>query len=298
MDGLTWALVAAVLVVLILVVLAVRKSRHASTVRAREEAAELREKAREQEWEVREREAKASQADAEARRIRAEADSRAAEAESAEVNAQRLAQSRDEAASAHEEQLRAADLRDPDVRTDREGRRLDAPESRPARGVGDEADRGTGGAVAGDREARRDGLPHDHESVRGEPGVPGDRDLRDDRDAWDRRDGRPVDGTGHPMARDAVDDGPLGPQARAQDAQDQQLRAQEGRGVPERAGDDREMGAHEGTSYDARHREHWQDGRPATDDGIGDGREGDLGGRLVNAKDRIEGKRLPGDGER
>lgn len=124
MDGLTWALLAAAVVALVVLVLAVRKSRRAGVERARHEAAQLRESALDSEWEARERAAHAAQAEAEARRVRAEADERAARAESAEVQAQRLARERDEANAAHEQRLREADRLDPDVPTDRDGNRL------------------------------------------------------------------------------------------------------------------------------------------------------------------------------
>lgn len=133
MDGIQWLWVAlAILVVVVVIGLVARSASAKKKERNRADAEALRTRAQSHEHDLRDREAQAAVADAEARRARAEAeaqaaeaDRRAAEADRLEVQAARSGEHRDDLHRRHQEQLREADRLDPDVRTDKEGRRLD-----------------------------------------------------------------------------------------------------------------------------------------------------------------------------
>lgn len=115
----------AILVLLIIVVVIARSASKKKRERAREDAEILRTKAHEHDRDLRERAARAEEADAVARRARAEADAKAAEAERLQIEAEKRGEVRDELLTRRDEQLREADRLDPDVRTDKHGRRLD-----------------------------------------------------------------------------------------------------------------------------------------------------------------------------
>ncbi|MGZ5404950.1 MAG: hypothetical protein ACXWDL_09910 [Nocardioides sp.] len=119
-----WIVVAVVVVVAIVaLVLSRSRARRADTQRAK--AAELREAAVEHDRRLREDEANAAEANARAELARAEAQKRALEAERLETEAQGRSQSAAAVREERDEQLRLADLRDPDVSTDKEGYRVD-----------------------------------------------------------------------------------------------------------------------------------------------------------------------------
>ncbi len=91
----------------------------------RTEAAGIREKAIDHDRRLREHEASATEADARAQMARAEAQKRELEADRLAAEAETRSESADATRRERDEQLRLADLRDPDVRTDRGGNRLD-----------------------------------------------------------------------------------------------------------------------------------------------------------------------------
>ncbi len=158
MDAWIWIVV---VVVVLAVVIGVLVSRSRQQESRRAEAAELRQPTADHQMELREKEAAAAASEAEARRVRAEADQRAAEAQHLEVQAQRADKDKAEAASAHEEQLRRADALDPDVRTDKEGYRLDDDGNRIETPLSEQGEQGAeGGAhrAAGEH-------PHLHERI-------------------------------------------------------------------------------------------------------------------------------------
>ncbi|HEU4332039.1 MAG TPA: hypothetical protein VFR40_13045 [Lapillicoccus sp.] len=160
MDAWVWIVLVVIVVAIVAVVLASR-SRQRET--RREEAADLRDPSAEHHMELREKEAAAAATEAEARRTRAEADQRAAEAQRLEVQAQRASLDRDAAAAESQEKLRRADALDPDVRTDKEGYRVDEQ--------GNRLD--TAGAVAGRDLDRADGHANEHANNRDDDTVAG-----------------------------------------------------------------------------------------------------------------------------
>jgi hypothetical protein len=153
MDAWVWILL---VVIIVAVVVAFVASRSRQRENRRTEAADLRDPNAEHHMQLREKDAAAAASEAEARRVRAEADQRAAEAQRLDVEAQRASLDRDTAAEQSREQLRRADALDPDVRTDREGYRLDedgnrveTPAERAGAGFGGAAAAGAGGVAAG-----------------------------------------------------------------------------------------------------------------------------------------------------
>jgi type II secretory pathway pseudopilin PulG len=153
-NTLLWIIVAVVVIAVIAAVVITRgRKRRAETQRT--EAAQLRDTSADHHLKLQEHEASAAQAEAEARRVRAEADQRAAEAKRLEVEAQRRDQDRGSAREEHEATLRRADALDPDVRTDKEGYRLDDDGNRidegptpPRPASSGQEDSATGGATA------------------------------------------------------------------------------------------------------------------------------------------------------
>jgi hypothetical protein len=209
------------------VVVGVLLSRSRQQESRRAEAAELRNPTADHQMELREKEAAAAASEAEARRVRAEADQRAAQAQHLEVQAQRASLDRDSAAETNAEQLRRADALDPDVRTDKEGNRLDRDGDGDVEGDRLEAPRGerTERAASG-LGASTTGLEHSAGRADGgtdqtaggrignmrglddEPGEPGvdthhdhDHDHDHDRDGDPDRDRTALDG-----ARDGADE--------------------------------------------------------------------------------------------
>ena len=103
--------------------------------RTADQAEEIRHEAQEHDRQLREREARAEEAEAKARKARAEAEQRAAEAKRLEAEAERRGEHAETVRAERDEQLRRADARDPDVRTDNEGYRIDERRQPRARRV-------------------------------------------------------------------------------------------------------------------------------------------------------------------
>lgn len=118
-------IVVAVIVIGAVIAFLVTRSGARRTEAGRAKAAEIREQATEHDRRLREREASAAEAQARSDLARVEAQKRELEAErlaeEAESRAGRAASVRQE----RDEQLRVADRHDPDVRTDKEGFRVD-----------------------------------------------------------------------------------------------------------------------------------------------------------------------------
>lgn len=120
-----WIALAVLAILLVLGVVAARAHKRRTDERHRVEAGRIREQAAEQERDLRVEEARAAESEASAHKARAEADERAAEARRLEIEAEHRSGARDELREDHERRLRHADALDPDVRTDKHGRRLD-----------------------------------------------------------------------------------------------------------------------------------------------------------------------------
>ncbi len=119
-----WIIVA-VVVVAAIIALVVSRSGARRVEAQRDQAAEIRDKAVEHDRRLREDEARATEADAEAQMARAEAQKRELEAERLAAEADSRSESAAAVRRERDEQLRLADLRDPDVETDDDGNRLD-----------------------------------------------------------------------------------------------------------------------------------------------------------------------------
>lgn len=195
MDGSTiiW-IVLAVVVVIIVVALLMSKGRQKRAEVHRDQAEQIRREAQQHDRELREREAHAEEAEAQARRARAEADERAAEAKRLEAEAERRGEHAHEVRAERDEQLRRADAHDPDVRTDKEGYRLDEDGNRiehtyDRTGTSSTGTTGTGMAqdtVTRDQEyASGDGVGR-HEASTSTDGGAG----------WVDQDGQPVNSEG------------------------------------------------------------------------------------------------------
>jgi len=193
MDASTiiWILVA-VVVVGAIVAFVVSRSGARRVGAERAKAAEIREKALGHDRRLREDEASAAEADARAQMARAEAQKRELEAERLAAEASRRSESAETVRRERDEQLRLADLRDPDVETDTDGNRLD---QRTA-GVGAQ-----GGSMDGRPDSRREG--RSTEGVR--DGQVGDGQVGDGQVG----DGRLSDGRGEhtTVQRDSDRDG-------------------------------------------------------------------------------------------
>ena len=100
----------------------------------RAQAAEIREKAVEHDRRLRESEASATEASARSEMARAEAQKRELEAERLAAEADSRSESAEAVRRERDEQLRLADLRDPDVQTDKDGHRLDEGGDRDGQG--------------------------------------------------------------------------------------------------------------------------------------------------------------------
>jgi len=207
----TWLwIILAVIVIAVIVAAVMSQSRKKTEESHRVEATQLRDPSADHHLRLQEQEASAAGAEAEARRVRAEADQRAAEAKRLEVEAQRRDQDRDAARQEHESTLRRADALDPDVRSDKEGYRLDDEGNRmddgptpprPAAPVheGVAPDGDVDGGLDRERGSHREpGLDHERGTHR-EPGPDGEPGLDD----GDQRPGnlpgrRAADGDSHP----------------------------------------------------------------------------------------------------
>lgn len=199
-------LIIAAVVLVAIVAFFVMRGRGASA--KRDQAERIREEEAQREQDLRRREAEAAEADAAARRAAAEADEQSAHAAklSAEADEQaaRARQMADDARvrateaegvrSEHTERMREADRLDPDVPTDKEGNRIDAPAAAGAAsgaathdGAGERHDEH---GATGDRD--HDGVPNavdPNDAPAGDGPVDRDGDGIDDREEahWDRQ---------------------------------------------------------------------------------------------------------------
>ncbi len=125
MDNATiWWIIGGIVVLAVLIWL-ISRSRAGRATQHREEATEIRHESAERERLMRERQASAQLSEAEHRQAQAEADAATARAEQLRVDHERRAEGADAARQDYDAQMRRADKIDPDVRTDREGHRLD-----------------------------------------------------------------------------------------------------------------------------------------------------------------------------
>ncbi len=123
-SALIWIVVAIVVVAAIVALLASRSGqRRAESERAK--AAEIREEAQGHDRALREREASAAEARGRAEVAHAEAQQRELEAERLAAEAGNRSDDADAVRRERDEKLRLADSRDPDVRTDADGFRVD-----------------------------------------------------------------------------------------------------------------------------------------------------------------------------
>lgn len=123
-STLIWIVVAIVVVAAIVALLASRSGqRRAESERAK--AAEIREEAQGHDRALREREASAAEARGRAEVAHAEAQQRELEAERLAAEAGNRSDDADAVRRERDEKLRLADSRDPDVRTDADGFRID-----------------------------------------------------------------------------------------------------------------------------------------------------------------------------
>lgn len=119
-------IVVVVIVVIAIVVVALTAGRRRKLEHDRQQAGELRAAAGSDDLAAREREAKAARAEADAKQAEVEAEQRRREAAAHAAEA-------GEARSAVDDKLARADRLDPDVRTDRQGNRLDGPDEAAGR---------------------------------------------------------------------------------------------------------------------------------------------------------------------
>ena len=190
------------IVVAILVVLAVAlflwRSRGQEGAH-RAKAAEIRETAAEHDRHLREQEAEATRTRAEAQLAEADAQQRQLEAERLATQADHRAQAADEVRSARDEQLRLADLHDPDVRTDDDGNRIDGATTAERVNGATTAERVNGATterVDGTSTGRDDGTVDGRATtdLRDDGNVPDEAaDVRADADQRDLRGSAPTD---------------------------------------------------------------------------------------------------------
>jgi hypothetical protein len=132
-----WIIVAVIIVgAIVAFVMSRSGARRAEAERSK--AAEIREKASEHDRLLRESEANAAEARARSEMARVEAEKRQLDAERLTMEAENRSGSAEAIREKRDEQLRLADLRDPDVRTDQDGYRVDEHGNRLH---GDELDR-------------------------------------------------------------------------------------------------------------------------------------------------------------
>jgi hypothetical protein len=163
MGNIIW-IVLAVVVVAAIIAFVMSRSGARKVEAQRTQAAEIREKAVEHDRRLREDEASATEADAKAQMARAEAQKRELEAERLAAEADTRSESADAARRERDEQLRLADLRDPDIETDDDGNRLDGhagPEGERTREDLDTRDGGVRDADVRNDGARGDGTLDD-----------------------------------------------------------------------------------------------------------------------------------------
>ena len=158
-NPILWIIIAAVVVLAIIALVAMMNNKKKKE-RQREEAAQLRDNAAAQEMQLKEREREADLAAREAGQRREQADRAAAQARKAEQAASAKVNDAQSVRDDYDEKQRQADLLDPDVKTDKDGNRLDG--SRPGghddRDSGmDLRDRDNDGNRLGDHDADRFG---------------------------------------------------------------------------------------------------------------------------------------------
>ena len=180
-----WIVVAVVIIGAIIAFLVSRSGTRREEA-SRAKAAEIREKAQEHDRRLRESEASAAEANAQSEMARVEAQKRELEAERLATEAANRSEGASAVRRERDEQLRLADLRDPDVMTDKDGYRVDEQGNRLDQAGGSLDD---GGLPSSDRT----GFDARHETS---------ADRRDDVDALrdDRTDVRP-DTSDRPLDR-------------------------------------------------------------------------------------------------
>jgi len=124
METIIW-IVVAVIVVGAIIAFVMSRSGARRVEAERAQAAEIREKAVEHDRQLRESEASATEASARSEMARAEAQKRELEAERLAAEADSRSEKAEAVRQERDEQLRLADLRDPDVQTDKDGYRLE-----------------------------------------------------------------------------------------------------------------------------------------------------------------------------
>jgi hypothetical protein len=185
------AIVVAVIVIGAIIAFVMARSGARREAAKRDKAAEIREQATEHDRHLREKEASATEAEARSALARAEAQKQQLEAERLAAEARERSGSAESVRRERDEQLRQADLHDPDVRTDKEGYRL-----------GDDGNRLESSPDAASDGAAGRGFPADarHDDahsrdVDGDPSSPtvqqrddGDDIVRDDSESLHRGD--------------------------------------------------------------------------------------------------------------
>jgi peptidoglycan hydrolase CwlO-like protein len=125
MDSTLWWIVGIVVVVAVIAAIVWAGSKNRRLEAQRGKAEEIRNEAREHEHDLREHEGRAEEMQARAEQARAEADRNVAEAKRLQAEADRRGEGVSEIRDERDARLRAADARDPDVRTDADGYRVD-----------------------------------------------------------------------------------------------------------------------------------------------------------------------------
>jgi hypothetical protein len=148
-----WIIVA-VIVVIAIIALVMSRSRGRRVEAKRDTAAEIRQEAAKHDQELREREVSATEAKARSELARAEAEKRRLEAERLEAEAREHSGDAEAVRRERDERMRQADLHDPDVRTDKEGHRVDEHGNRLAEAREGEGFGGGHGLTGGVDEAR------------------------------------------------------------------------------------------------------------------------------------------------
>ena len=192
-------LVGVVIVVGAIIAFVVTRSGSRREQAERAKAAEMREQAAEHDRELREREAAAQEAKAQAEAAEAEVQERKLEAERLAQEAHQRANHAGSVREERDEQLRLADLRDPDVRTDDDGYRIDEHGNRLGTGTTDHGLRDVDGHH--DADGHHDDLHDDlHE------GHVHDGHLDDDHDGHHQAADVDLDGDGVPDRLETEDD--------------------------------------------------------------------------------------------
>lgn len=200
-----WIVVAVVVIGAIIAFLVSRSGTRREEA-SRAKAAEMREKAQEHDRRLRESEASAAEANARSEMARVEAQRRELEAERLATEAANRSEGASAVRRERDEQLRLADLRDPDVMTDKDGYRVDEQGNRLDQ-AGDRLDdgdlRGSDGTGFDPRHETSAERRDDVDALREERRDDVDT-LRDDRtDASADTSDRPLDRTDEERRTDA-----------------------------------------------------------------------------------------------